>query len=355
MRLRPSLPGQVLPVTIGLALLAWPTRGAGQVTDAAASPDGDGGPARQASARATFALGYHGQVVPWRRFLLRALPGEEVAVEVRSPSEAVGAPPAGLRRIPEGRYSMRARAGGLERTGPRSWIWTAPDSAALHRVVVVRESAEGPAVLDSVVLAASVLVPMSEVRSGRVRNFRVGTHPDEVYRDLPRYRPPRGFIRVTRENAATRVSPRFRLGQFSVKRPATWPRYTVLHERLLLKLELLVERARRRGVPSEGWRVLSGYRSPWYNNDIGRPRFSRHVFGDAADVYVDVDGNGAMDDLNGDGRVNVLDADVLYGIVDRMDADPDLRHLLGGLGKYRTTPSHGPFIHLDTRGYRARW
>jgi hypothetical protein len=221
--------------------------------------------------------------------------------------------------------------------------------------VVVRESVEERALRDSIVLAAAVLVPMSEVRSGRVRSFRVGAYPEEVFRGLPRYRRPRGFIRVTREIAATRVSPRFRLGQFSVRRPATWPKYTVLHERLLLKLELLVERARRRGVPPEGWRVLSGYRSPWYNRDIGRPRFSRHLFGDAADVYVDRDGNGAMDDLNSDGRVDVLDADVLYDIVDRMDADPDLRHLLGGLGKYRTTPSHGPFIHLDTRGYRARW
>ena len=345
----------MLPVALGLALLAWPTRGAGQASDAAGSPDGNGASAEQASTRATFALTYHGQVVPWRRFLLRALPGEEVAVEVRPPSEAVGAPPAAPRRIPEGRYSVRVRAGGMERTGPRSWIWTAPDAAALHRLVVVRESVEERALRDSIVLAAAVLVPMSEVRSGRVRSFRVGAYPEEVFRGLPRYRRPRGFIRVTREIAATRVSPRFRLGQFSVRRPATWPKYTVLHERLLLKLELLVERARRRGVPSEGWRVLSGYRSPWYNRDIGRPRFSRHIFGDAADVYVDRDGNGAMDDLNSDGRVDVLDADVLYDIVDRMDADPDLRHLLGGLGKYRTMPSHGPFIHLDTRGYRARW
>jgi hypothetical protein len=216
-------------------------------------------------------------------------------------------------------------------------------------------ASEASTAADSIVLNAAVLVPLAEEEGGRVRGYRVGTHPDEVYRDLPRYRPPRGFVRVTRENAATRVSPRFRLGQFSVKRPATWPRYTVLHERLLLKLELLVERARQRGVPVRGWRLLSGYRSPWYNRDIGRPRFSRHIFGDAADVYVDVDGNGTMDDLNGDGRIDLLDADVLYDVVDRMDADPALSHLLGGLGKYRTTPSHGPFIHVDTRGYRARW
>lgn len=310
-------------------------------------------------ARASFALAYHGQVVPWRQFLLRALPGEEVAVEIRSPSEAVGAPRGAAGRIPEGRYSLEASAGGVERTGSRSWLWTAPDAPGMHRVVVRHlpgpEAREGASGADSIALTAPVLVPLSETRRREVRGYRVGSYPEEVFRELPRYRKPRGFIRVTRQEAGLPVSPHFRLGQFSVRRPSRWPKFTVLHERLLLKAELLVERAARRGVPSHGWRVLSGFRSPWYNRSIGRPRFSRHIFGDAADLYVDTDGDGRMDDLTGEGRVDVLDADVLYDLVDRMDADPALRPLLGGLGKYRTTPNHGPFVHVDTRGYRARW
>jgi hypothetical protein len=28
---------------------------------------------------------------------------------------------------------------------------------------------------------------------------------------------------------------------------------------------------------------------------------------------------------------------------------------VGGLGIYGTTSTHGPFIHVDTRGFRARW
>lgn len=301
------------------------------------------------SARASFALGYHGQVVPWRQFLLRALPGEEVALEVRPPAAAAGAPPGSSSRAPAGTYALKASDGEVERTGQRSWLWTAPDEPGLHRVVVRRSGS------DSVALTAAVLVPLSNVREGRVRGYRVGDYPDEVFRDLPRYRKPRGLIRVTPEVAERPVSPHFRLDQFSVKRPASWPKYTVLHERLLMKAELLVEQAARHGVPAGAWRVLSGYRSPWYNHGIGRPRFSRHIFGDAADLYVDADGDGRMDDLTGDGRVDVRDADLLHGIVERMDADPALGPLLGGLGKYRTTPNHGPFIHLDTRGYRARW
>ena len=204
-------------------------------------------------------------------------------------------------------------------------------------------------------LTAAVLVPLSEIEDGRVGGYRVGEYPDEVFRGLPRYQKPRGFIRVDASDADVPVSPHFRLGQFSVRRPDVWPKYTVLHERLLIKMELLVERAARRGIPQSGWKVLSAFRSPWYNASIGRPRFSRHIFGDAADLYVDADGDGRQDDLNGDGRVDVRDARVLYDIVERMDGDSALRPLLGGLGRYGTTSTHGPFIHVDTRGYRARW
>lgn len=151
------------------------------------------------------------------------------------------------------------------------------------------------------------------------------------------------------------VSPHFRPGQFPAKGPDRWPRYLVLQERLLLKLELLVERGRERGLPDDGWQVLSGYRSPRYNRSIGQPVYSRHQYGDAADVYADTDGNGRMDDLDGDGRVDLGDADVLYQIVDRMDAAPNLSRLFGGLGKYVGTSTHGPFLHLDARGHPARW
>jgi hypothetical protein len=27
----------------------------------------------------------------------------------------------------------------------------------------------------------------------------------------------------------------------------------------------------------------------------------------------------------------------------------------GGMSIYRRNPVHGPFVHVDTRGYRARW
>lgn len=307
------------------------------------------------SERAVFAVEYHGTIVPWRQFLLRARPGERVVLEVRPAADAPGSTTASAERVPAGAFTAEASTGTVARAGPRRWAWQAPPAPGLHRVVVEWQPARPGTARDSIVLTAAVLVPLSEIEGGRVGDYRVGEYPDEVFRGLPRYQKPRGFIRVNSTDVDVPVSPRFRLGQFSVRRPEGWPKYTVLHERLLVKMELLVERAARRGIAPRGWKVLSAYRSPWYNASIGRPRFSRHIFGDAADLYVDIDADGRMDDLNGDGRVNIADAKVLFGIVERMDRDPALRFVLGGLGRYGTTQTHGPFIHLDTRGYRARW
>jgi len=77
------------------------------------------------------------------------------------------------------------------------------------------------------------------------------------------------------------------------------------------------------------------------------------MYGDAADVFVDNDGDGWMDDLNRDGRVNLRDARVMQDAVDRVEAAHPA--LVGGSGVYVATSGHGPFIHIDTRGYPARW
>ena len=80
---------------------------------------------------------------------------------------------------------------------------------------------------------------------------------------------------------------------------------------------------------------------------------SRHQYGDAADVYVDTDGDGQMDDLDGNGRIDEGDALYLARIVERVEAKyPDLA---GGLGIYRRVGARGGFLHVDARGERARW
>jgi uncharacterized protein YcbK (DUF882 family) len=203
------------------------------------------------------------------------------------------------------------------------------------------------------------LRPFSDKVNGRIGRYHIGNWPFE--RRTPRsrmYANPDGFIEVTEENQDTHVSEHFRLRDFLTHdQPHVWPKYLVLDERLLDKLELTVAELNRRGVRVSHVSVMSGFRTPQYNRrGVGKGRraeASRHQYGDAADVFVDNDRNGWMDDLNRDGRVNHRDARILLDAVEHVERE--YPELVGGVGIYRATRAHGPFAHIDVRGHRARW
>jgi hypothetical protein len=202
------------------------------------------------------------------------------------------------------------------------------------------------------------LRPFSDKVRGRVGSYLMGYWPFErrkvrsaAYASLD------GFIEVTPENQDTPVSEHFRLRDFLTKdQRNVWPKYLVLDTKLVDKLELVIADLVGRGYDVRHLSVMSGFRTPQYNRrGVGRGRAdaSRHQYGDAADVFVDNDRNGRMDDLNRDGRIDTRDARILLGAVDRVEAKhPDL---VGGAGVYGATRAHGPFTHIDARGSRARW
>jgi uncharacterized protein YcbK (DUF882 family) len=228
------------------------------------------------------------------------------------------------------------------------------DSSARHAGVYPVDSA-----LAGRPFAFITLRPFADKRNGRIGSYRIGSWPFERRRPInERYANPEGFIEVTAENQDTYVSEHFRLRDFLTKdQHAVWPKYLVLDERLLDKLELIMEELSRNGVSARHLHVMSGYRTPQYNvrgvGAGGRASASRHQYGDAADVFVDNDGNGRLDDLNGDGRVNTRDVAVMLAAVEKVErAYPEL---VGGAGTYKSTAAHGPFVHIDVRGNRARW
>jgi len=201
-----------------------------------------------------------------------------------------------------------------------------------------------------------VIVPYSDLEGETLNGYRIGNYPARPLRGLSIYRPPRGFIEVTPENQATLVAPHFRLEQFLCKQEGGWPKYVVLKERLLLKLEVILEAVNRKGYKASTFAILSGYRTPYYNRLIGNVRYSRHVWGGAADIYIDENPKDEMmDDLNADDRIDYRDADVIYDIIDEMYGQPWYAPFIGGLGRYKRTRGHGPFVHVDTRGFHARW
>jgi len=203
------------------------------------------------------------------------------------------------------------------------------------------------------------LLPFEDKVSGRVGDYRVGFWPEERGRTTSEaYENPDGFVVVTPENEDLQVSEHFRLRDFLTHdQQNVWPKYLVLKEALVDKLELVIDDLESHGIPVSRMRVMSGFRTPQYNAQGvrrgGRVSDSRHQYGDAADVFVDNNGDGRMDDLNHDRRIDWRDAKVIVDAVERVErAHPDLS---GGGGVYRATRAHGPFAHIDARGKRARW
>ena len=166
---------------------------------------------------------------------------------------------------------------------------------------------------------------------------------------------PKGMIKVTKENESMQISPHFKLKDFLVKQASSYPKYVIINPKLLYKLELIINILEQQGQQIKNMHVMSGYRTPYYNHQLGNRRNSRHIYGDAADIYIDNDKNGAMDDWNQDGKINIKDAQIIGKAVEKIDNDPQYQWLIGGLGIYEGNNRHKGFIHVDTRGYKARW
>jgi len=251
-------------------------------------------------------------------------------------------------------------AGGHVEYSQGGQIASAPKGSGVWSVLL----AIGNAVRPIADLKVITMLPFNVKQNGRVGLYYVGSWPSEhgkvgsAKAPAWAYANPAGFIEVTPQNAATPVSEHFTLGDFLTHdQPNVWPKYLVLQPRLIDKLELVLADLEAHGVDVHGVRVMSGFRTPQYNytggNTGGRANLSRHMYGDASDIYIDNDGDGQMDDLNHDRRISIDDARVILDAVDRVDAvHPEL---IGGAGVYTAAAGHGPFIHIDTRGYRARW
>jgi hypothetical protein len=203
------------------------------------------------------------------------------------------------------------------------------------------------------------LRPATEKKAGRLGLYYIGNWPAaRKGRPGVSYDPPNGFIEVTPQNQNTQLSEHFKIKDFLPHdQQNVWPKYVVIDIKMIDKDELVLQDLKEHGINPNGVRVLSGFRTPQYNAGGGDPRgraaLSRHMYGDANDIFIDNDGDGQMDDLNHDGRVNIADAKVIQDAVNRVErAHPSL---IGGCGIYSGTSAHGPFTHIDTRGYPARW
>ena len=99
----------------------------------------------------------------------------------------------------------------------------------------------------------------------------------------------------------------------------------IIDKRLVDLLDSIRERL---GVPVE---VLSGYRCPPHNEEVGGVSDSQHVVGTAADITYDG-----------------VDVEYLANVAEEC---AEAMGIEVGIGRYY----HQDFVHVDVRGYTARW
>lgn len=272
--------------------------------------------------------------IAYRQFGLFVMPGEVVHI---------GVPKAA-------RFQVHANAGTLRAASPQGWNWQAPVQSGHYVIDIVRDDGA------RLRLETFVKVPATKVRNGKLNGYRIGSYPTRPLNGLASYIPPTGFVEVTPALAGVHVSPHFTLGQFLCKQAGGWPKYLVVQPRLLIKLETVLTWLDTQGIPPAAVHVMSGYRTPWYNAHLRDALYSRHTWGDAADLFIGpVPGDPMPGDVNHDGRDDFKDSKLLAADFSRLFYEPGNDYLRGGIGAYPATHAHLPFVHVDARGFRARW
>jgi hypothetical protein len=324
-----------------------------------------------------------------------ALLADPKPVEITTSATQVGALPAGWRER-DRRIDLQAGAGvvtPLAGADPnvRRWIYQPPERSTLATLrAVLRVTLEGPdaaartieCVAEQQVLSPS---PASLLIDGVIDGFDIGTYldPDDpkTYRDYrvestwpakypARYRRPDYYFKVTPEIKALHISPHVTLGFWLIDFP--WKslgatQYLALDLNLVRKLEDL-----RESMVADGFKItqfvpIYGFRPPSFNlsaihdhpdTNLKEP-FSMHQYGRAVDMIIDEDGDGAIDDLNRDGKIDVQDAVVMMhyvNILDRKYREEGRMEMVGGAGLYDhhdfvERPMQSPYVHVDTRGF----
>lgn len=205
-----------------------------------------------------------------------------------------------------------------------------------------------------VLINVFVLVPYDRMVNGAIEGYQIDEYPHGLYKGLFAYSRPKGFIRVKQIDLNIFVSPHFRLKQFLCKQESGYPKFIALQSKTLSMLEGFLQYVNDSGYPIDTFGVISAYRTPYYNRKIGNVSNSRHVYGDAMDLFIDRDKDGRLDDLDGNKQLNSNDVQVLYRLAIEFQQQSGGIYA-GGIGKYQPRSHHGGFVHIDHRGYNARW
>ena len=109
---------------------------------------------------------------------------------------------------------------------------------------------------------------------------------------------------------------------------------------------------------NDGWidlYVANDYAEPdfmYYNNGDGT---FKNVINEKLKHITQLSMGSDTGDINNDGNYSIGDAKAMADIVESLARRESFKGLLGGLGIYGPKSHRGAFIHVDTRGFKARW
>ncbi len=203
-----------------------------------------------------------------------------------------------------------------------------------------------------------------------VEGRRMGTWPNpekakswRVRKHKHLFAPPRFWMKITPKNQKLLLAPHVTVGQMvgyvttkdkkkPKRRHTSWfpPNRHLVWKLEMLSRELLAGKVRLKRLA-----INSGFRTPYYNRRVGGGGYSRHIYGDAADVMIDEDGDEVCDDITGDGKADEKDGLVIGRALRKLEAARLVR--VGGIGVYGFDgpESCRSYVHFDARGYVTRW
>lgn len=118
---------------------------------------------------------------------------------------------------------------------------------------------------------------------------------------------------------------------------ANYEQYWLVDRVMLYMILEFILKLDELGYDKYGFRVRESHRHPLCNAIRGGASKSQHIFGTAADLVIQ--------DVNMDGEENQIDKEICLEILEELVGNR------GGMGLYPNTMT----IHIDSRGYHARW
>ncbi len=199
-----------------------------------------------------------------------------------------------------------------------------------------------------------------------VQGFALGFYPNyktskvsKIRNNPLHYTAKKLYVEITPKNQDCFISPSMQMKNMVIIGDNDNKRHTDFFPAnmfFIQEIENMFALFQRQGLPMNGLKIISAFRTPEYNSRIGSSKFSQHIYGDAIDIIFDANNDGTADDLDGDGRVTLSDAKIVVNAIEEAQSRGVLA--LGGIGVYyfdKRANKHRLTFHVDFRGVRAFW